>query len=576
MQTNLNSNKIKKKKKSKPIWFMRWTTLFFLSTVLLILLFAWSEKEIETKQPSEEWSIGVEIMENLPSDYRLIGQTSAPNNDGIAMAYYENSEIRLATFDWYGTPVANSSYSLPENTFESTVKLVEITTYEGNYYIYYSDRLILRRMKVQPSDLSLSEDILISRHSEHFDVSGITVVAADDSILEIIEGTEVLTQYDNYDDVKRVGITVGDEDIIVSLNAADGGKILTYQNNQISEYDLASKSDQSTYGYVKDMHLSEGILTIVSSQFDHLSPNSPTVLGVWQLNRDNFERISFQLFYHVRTSLDPIIAGVDGNKVSYILATQQTLDERNKTLPRYPQTRGGLFTNVSLFTRENDRLVENTRITLTRQYPVGYDVFDAPFGQVFTWADKVGRKTVINMAGKTEEWIDYAYKNYKMNPTELLGSSLMAFGYTVFLGVISLLFSLSPYKYWILGAFVLSFLYKKFMPIDPKKKSKHIMWGMMLFVMGLKVILVVSPNSDYRFFSHIYPWLFGNTTVLIALNLITSAIALVMFLLWKKQHYYYENRFLQFSVFFGFELYLFLMSIMAFFVSALMKNNFMM
>ncbi|HAS73479.1 MAG TPA: hypothetical protein DCS67_04985, partial [Clostridiales bacterium UBA8960] len=423
---------------------------------------------------------------------------------------------------------------------------------------------------------TVTEDLLVSSHSEQFDVSGITVVAADDNKLEILHGTEVLTTYDLYDDVKTVRIATEEDVVYVSLDAADGGKILTYTQGQLADFNLQTKSDQSTYGYVKDMHVSEDILTIVSSHYDHLSPGSPTVLGVWQLNRETYERISFQLFYHVRTSLDPIIASVDGNKVSYVLATQQTLDEKSKTLPRYPQTRGGIFTNVSLFTRENDRLVENTRMTITRRYPVGYDMFDAPFGQVFTWADKVGGKSVINMAGRTEEWVKYAKDHYKVNPVELVSSAVMAFGYTIFLGIVSLLFSLSPYKFWILGAFVLALLYKKFMPIEQSKRSKHVMWGMILFVMCLKLVLVVTPNSDYRFFAHIYPWLFGNTAVLIGINIATSAVALLMFMLWKKQHYYYENRFLQFSVFFGFELYLFLMSVMAFFVSALMKNNFMM
>jgi hypothetical protein len=337
--------------------------------------------------------------------------------------------------------------------------------------------------------------------------------------------------------------------------------------------DVAS---QRTYGHFKDIFLQEGVLTLVSSVYDHLSPGAPTVLGVWQLEAETLDEISFKLFYHVRTSLDPVITNVEGNQVSYILGTQQTIDTVNKGISRYPQTKGGLFTNVSLFTREEDQLIENTRITLTRQYPVGYEIFEAPFGNVLTWADKVEGKSTILMAGKGPEWIAYANANYDINYLELVAAALLSMGNTLFFGIISLLISLSPYNYYILGVGILAILFKRFAPLEDRQKSKIIMMGMMIFVMGLKAVLITSPNSDYRLFAHIYPWLFGNTAMLLSVSILTSAISLLMFWLWKKQHYYYTNRFMQFSVFFGFELYLFLMTIMTFFVSALMKNNFMM
>lgn len=532
--------------------------------------------EIETKQPSTNWSLGVKVMEGLPTDYRLIDQSEMVGGEGIVIAYYQNARLHLSTFDWYGREIASNQYTIPENTFESTMKLVKITSFDGKYYIYYSDRFVLRRMEIDPSNLALSDDLVITKHSEQFDIDGITVVAADDVKLEVYSGTELIAEYDAYEDIKRVCITKSENDIIVAYNAADAGKLLKISKGDVSVHELANKSDQQTYGYFKDLNLDEGVLTIVSSSFDHLTPSAPTVLGVWQLEDQTFNPISFQLFYHVRTNLDPIIAKVNGNKVSYILATQQTLDERSKSLPRYPQTRGGIFTNVSLFTRENDRLIENTRMTLTRQYPVGYAVFEAPFGQVFTWADKVGGKAVINMAGSSESWISYAKNHYEINPIELVSAAFMAMGNTIFFGVISMLISLYPYHLWILGALIIALIYKKFVPLDSQKKSIHVMWAMILFVVVLKTYMVIAPQSDYRFFAHIYPWLFGNMAILASLTLSTSAMAIFMLLLWKKQHYYYTNRFLQFSVFFGFELYLFLMSVMTFFVSAMMKNNFMM
>jgi hypothetical protein len=571
IKSKIHKKKSDKKKKSKPKWYLRWSYYFILATLFFTFLFAWSEKHIETKQPSDNWSIGVEVLNDLPADYRLIDQVALPNGQGIAVAYYDKLGLHLNTMDWYGKVFETGRLKLDDYT----IKLIELTSSGDNLYLYYSDRTTLNRLTIDPITLESKDTTEISKHAEQFAAEGDSVVAGDDTVTEIFDGTEIVATFDDYDNVKRLNIATTGDKVIVMHNAADGGRLLTYQNETLNVLQIADEADQMTYGYFKDLHIENGVLTLISSYYNHLVPNAPTVLGVWQLEEATYKEISFKLFYHVRTSLEPVITGVEGRKVSYILGTQQTLDNVNKGLSKYPQTKGGLFTNVSHFTREDDVLVENTRLTLTRQYPVGYEVFHAPFGDVLTWADKVSGKAILNMAGQGEAWIDYAKSQHKTDYLILMSAALMAFGNTIFFGVISLLISLTPLMWWIVAVCVIAYLYNRFMPMEQDKRGKQILFGMIFFTIALKLFLVAGPNSDFRFYSQIYPWLFGSTETLIAMAVFTSLLSLWMYYLWQKQHYYYSNRYLKYAVFFGIELYLFMISTMAYFVTAMMKSNFM-
>lgn len=562
---------MEKKKKSKPKWYLSWSFYFIVVTLFFTGLFAWSEKDIETKQPSENWSIGVEVLTDLPADYRLIDQVALPNGEGIAVAYYDTLGLHLSTLDWDGKVLETGNLKLDDYT----IKLIELTSSGDGLYLYYSDRTTLKRLTIDPITLAATDAVEISQHAEQFAAEGDHVVAGDDTLTEILEGTKIVATFESYDNVKKVEIATTGDKVIVTHNAADGGRLLTYEANKLSVLQLADEADQTTYGYFKDMHIENGVLTLVSSYYNHLSPNSPTVLGVWQLEESTYNEISFKLFYHVRTSLDPVITKVEGRKVSYILGTQQTIDNVNKGLSKYPQTKGGLFTNVSHFTREDDVLVENTRLTLTRQYPVGYEVFHAPFGDVLTWADKVSGKTMLNMAGQGEAWIDYAKSKHETNYLILISAALMGFGNTLFFGVISLLISLTPFMWWIVAVSIFAFLYNRFMPIEPEKRGKQVLFIMIAFTIALKLVLVAGPNSDFRFYSQIYPWLFGSTQSLVSMSVFTSLLSIWIYFLWQKQYYYYTNKTLKYSVFFGIELYLFMLSTMAYFVTAMMKSNFM-
>ena len=99
IKNKTNKKKSDKNKNSKPKWYLRWSIYFIVATLFFTGLFAWSEKDIETKQPSENWSIGVEVLTDLPADYRLIDQVALPNGEGIAVAYYDKLGLHLSTME---------------------------------------------------------------------------------------------------------------------------------------------------------------------------------------------------------------------------------------------------------------------------------------------------------------------------------------------------------------------------------------------------------------------------------------------------------------------------------------------
>jgi hypothetical protein len=255
---------------------------------------------------------------------------------------------------------------------------------------------------------------------------------------------------------------------------------------------------------------------------------------------------------------------------------QQTLDNVNKGLSRYPQVKGGIYTNISYFTRQGDKLIENTRLTLTRKYPIAYYYFENEGSDQLIWIDKESNGGVLMMAGNTPEWIQYAKTNQPIDLVQLSGYTLVALANTLFLGLVSFLISLSDYNIWLLVVLVVMILFRKFARLEQDKKdsiTKYILMGTVL-VVGL--VMVAAPDSAFRLYQQIYPWFFGSTVALIAIPSVIGLIALGLYYLWKKEHYYYTNWFLHFSFFLGMYLFFYMFVIMSFFVSAMMKSHLMM
>lgn len=561
------------KKEKKVLWIMSWKFWFALATIIMFVAFTWSEKTIEEKQPSPTWSIGVESVTGLTSDYRKIDININHDQSGFILTHISKEGIKLHKLDWYGRLIEEEHF---EHDELDSLRVIEIETVDMGYYIYLSDRKKLERLTVDATTLEVIDRQIVTEHSEHFTASGEIVIVGDDEITEIYDGLELIGTVDGYVNLKLLTLEVSDKSIAAALNAEDGGRFVIISDGVMKIIEATTVAEQKAYGYYKDIHIENGVITIASSLFDHLAPGTPTVMGIWQLDESTSKELSFRPFYHVRTDLDPIITNVMDNEVSYVLGALQTLDHINKGLSRYPQTRGGQFTNISKYTRDGDIMIDNSRLTITRNYPVGYHYFETPNGPVLLWADKVDQTTNIYLAGEGSEWISYAKQMNKTDYVMLILASIVAFANNVFFGLVTLITKISPILWVIVLVAVLALLYQRFAPFDDERKRQQVYYALILFTIGFKFYITAIDNSDFLFYGHIYPFLFGNPVVMIVLPLATSAYALWMLYLWRREHPYYTNQALNYSLFLGFEIYIYMFGFMTYFVSALVKNNFMM
>ncbi len=561
------------KKEKKVLWIMSWKFWFILATIIMLVAFTWSEKTIEEKQPSPSWSIGVESVTGLTSDYRKIDININYDQTGFILTHIDKEGIKLHKLDWYGRIIDEKLFVHDEL---DKLRVIEIENVDAGYYIYLSDRKKLERLTVDASTMEVIDRQIVSEHSEHFSASGEFLIVGDDEITEIYDGLELINTVDAYVNLKSLTLEVSDKSIVAALNAEDGGRFVKISDGVMEVIDATTVAEQKAYGYYKDIYIENGVITIASSLFDHLSPGTPTVMGIWQLDESTSKELSFRPFYHVRTDLDPIITSVEDNQVSYVLGALQTLDHINKGLSRYPQTRGGQFTNISQYSRDGDIMIENSRLTITRNYPVGYHYFETPNGPVLLWADKVGQTTNIYLAGEGSEWISYAKQMHKTDYVMLILASVVAFANNVFFGLVTLITKISPILWVIVLVTVLALLYQRFAPFDDERKRQQVYYALILFTIGFKFYITAIDNSDFLFYGHIYPFLFGNPVVMTVLPLATSAYALWMLYLWRREHPYYTSQALNYSLFLGFEIYIYMFGFMTYFVSALVKNNFMM
>ncbi len=560
------------KKEKRVLWIMSWKFWFLLVTLIMLVTFTWSEKEIEEKQPSQTWSIGAESITGLTTDYRKIDVSINFDQTGFILTHIDKAGIKLHKLDWYGRSVEEKLY---EHDELNQLRVIEIESVEAGYYIYLSDRKRLERWTIDASSLDIIDRQIVSEHSEHFSASGSIVIVGDDEVTEIYEDLELIGSVNGYDNLKRLTLEISDRSIVAALNAEDGGRFIKIMDGEMEVILLSKVPEQQAYGYYKDIFIENGVITIVSSLFDHLSPGTPTVMGIWQMNENRSDEISFKPFYHVRTDLDPIITAVEDDQISYVLGALQTLDHVNQGISRYPQTRGGKFANISRFTRDGDILIENIRLTITRNYPVGYHFFETPNGPVLIWADKIDNGSNIYLAGESPEWIKYAKSMHKTDYPMLIAASVVAFVNNIFLGIVTLIIKITPIIWVIALVAVSALLYQRFAPLDEERKRQHVYYALILFTIGFKFYITGIDNSDFLFYGHIYPFLLGNPVMLMVLPLVTSAYALGMLYLWRREHPYYTNQAINYSLFLGFELYIYMFGFMTYFVSALVKSNFM-
>lgn len=573
------AKKKRKASKNKTVFYKRWTFYFVLLIVFVLLMHGTTEWLITIEQPSEEWSIGYKALEGLPTDERLIGISESTDGENYIVAYKTSTSIVITSLNHYGVVQSEAKVSLGSGPIlASKVKLVKVTQSKDTNYLYFGDRISLYQVAFDANINHVSEPILVSEHAEQFDVDGAYVIAGDDTITQIFMEDQIIREIDGYENLKSLVICSDGDMVYAGVNTEKNG-ILYQVDSKSGEYQdsvVMNQNDQRFYGYFKDIKPTENSVTIMSSLFDHLSPGAPSVLGVWQYGRENLVQEGFTLFYHVRTSLEPILTHIEGDQVSYILGVQQTLDNVSKGLSRYPQVKGGIYTNISYFTRQGDILIENTRLTLTRKYPIAYYYFENEMSDHLIWIDKESNSGVLMMAGNTPEWIQYAKSNQPIDLVQLSGYTLVALANTVFLGLVSFLISLSDYNIWLLVVLVVLVLFRKLTRLKQEQKDNITQFILMGSVLVIGVAMVAAPDSAFRLYQQIYPWFFGSNVALIAIPSAIGLIALGLYYLWKKEHYYYTNWFLHFSFFLGMYLFFYMFVIMSFFVSAMMKSHLMM
>lgn len=561
------------KKKHHTKWFLKWNFWFILSVIAVVFAFAASEKAIEEKQPSPNWSMGVRIMEDLPTDERKIDLAVIEGSEEMVLGAIKENYIQLYRLDAMGEVVQSTTI---DHDAVDTLKLIQVEALEDLILVKVSDRIILEVIEVDNETMTPIGLQTLSTHSEQFDSEGEYTLAADDNKLSLFKGQETLFDYAGYEDVKSVVIEVYEDQVFGALNTADGGQIFRFKNGTVEWVDLLDVPAQKTYGYIRDIYVTDDIVTVMSHKYDRMNPGSATALGIWQFEKNGLDQFYFQPYYHVGTDLYPVIVGSNRYEVTYVLGSLQAQRSSEALLMKYPQAAGGTFANVSKYTREKDEMTENTRLTITRNYPIAYFYVDYGEGSKVFWLDKEENTSVLKGAGNTSEWIQSARSRNQVNYLSLLVGSLIQLFNTLFLGIVSLLSMLAPYNYGIIAFILALMVFKRFAPLEALNKEKVLFWTSVVAFAAFKLWLFGISNLDFKLFAHIYPFFFGNAILMGVTSIFTTAYALMMLYLFKREHPYYNNRFLHFMFYFGMEMFFIMFTFMAYFVSALVKSNFMM
>lgn len=559
-----------KKNKEQPIikrLVSSWKFWILIFTLILLVCFGIVQNIVNNIQPSEEWSLGIEVLKDGPDDYRKISMARRPDGNGVAVAYPGDEGVRFHELDWYG----NIERSLDLEIDVPEIRVLNLGVEEDTYYIYVSDRKALNRLDLDISNLTLKGQKNISNTSEQFAAIGNIAIVGDDNITEIIVDEKVVTTFKDYDDLKRVSINREGSKIYATYDTVHGGNLVIIDGDNVTEEKLTSSLEQGTYGYLMETHINNDLVTVISHAYD-LIEDKPSAFGVWQYGKDALEKKSFIIWHHGRTFLPPKIISVSGQQISYLLGTQQSSKQSIERIMRFPVTQSGQYTNISQYTRDKGQLIGLTRLSATRQYPIGYEYFESNKGSVVIWADREGKNSKLLLAGKGESWINYAKKVSDIQYVDIIQEIIFGYGSTLTWGLILFLLDVWLYGLYLLGFALLAFAYNKFVPINKDKKMKHILVGIFILVIGLKLYLSAIGNSGLKPYVNIYPMIFGNDYLLGAASLITSIFSIIMYRLWYNDNGH-VGEIAQVTVFIGFEVYFYLLTVMMYLVSAMIKTT---
>lgn len=563
----------KENKKSKYKIIPFWQTWRFLMAIILVLIIGGmmlAERNSEYQQPSKDWSLAIEVAQDLPLDYRLMDHALATDTESVAYAYATPTGIKVLKIGEFGERL--QEVLLPIQT--KGIKIVQLEPVEQGYLLYLSDRVTLDRYALS-DDFVLSETVRISEAVEHFHAQGQWVVAGNDQKTTLYHQLNPVASESGYTDLRGLRLLTTGENQYFVINAESGANLYKVTNNEVTKKEFLSSKDQQAYGFIKDMLYADGQLTLMSLRYDRKNPDSPSVLGVWHVDGETLANQSVDYFYHVATSLDPVLVAVKGNETTYALGSKQQMDPSGEGLNKYPHTAGGKITNVSLITREGDEMVRNTRLTMTRQYTLTYNHMVMAGTPVLVWVDKNGLNGNLKIAGKSSEWIKHGNQALSVDWFTILISAVMGIGNGFYFGAFSMVFGFGIFNFVFIALGIFSLLYMRYGPFEKEKRSKQ------LFYLGVGAFIVIKwyvfgyRAIPFRPYGYIYPWLFGSDFMLQAMVIGCSFLSFVLFKLWHREHVYHTKRNLHFRVYLAFEIVLLLATTFSYLLNAMMKIKFM-
>lgn len=526
------------------------------------------ENKSNMTQPTEGWSIPIEVLGNVPRDYRVVDIMERPDGEGILLTFLEDTGIKLYELDWLGQIERDMTI---EGDY-SHVKVLDVGYDQVSYNVYISDRSILETYPVSMESLAIGEKNLVSESSEQFSVSENAVIVGNDQITEIFHGDELVASFEDYNDLKRVNIELSHGKILAIMDTVKGSSIITV-DDQVKIKELISPAEENNLGYLQDVYFEDGVITVLSSKH-HVGENFPSSFSMWQLDED-LEEINKGFWYHNRTSHRPIISHVDGDNIHYILAVLTRQDENRQAVMDQPRLQDGTFTNILHFTVNDSDLVDYDRLTTTREYPIGYEYIRSQEGDLIVWADRVGDNATIRLAGMGEKWMTHANKNYTVDYFQIGSEILMSFVASIIWGVFFAALDLLDYILPVIIFGLVILLFNRLTAnLDRRKKDMYMFILVALCVSTFKFFISAIGNSNLQAYGHIYPDILGNDLVLGVISLVTSMCSLFLTNLWYNRNKDL-NGYVHTIMYVGFEIYFYVFSIMVYVVAAMTKMNLM-
>lgn len=566
-----------KNKGAYPVW-LKWQFWTVLVMVGIILMFTLLEKQSEVRQPSDNWSMGIDLDVRVSLDHRAFDVLVAEEADAVLVGNIHEGKAKVINLNRDGVVVSQVSVDLPD----PKSKVLALNRNDQGLFVLVSNRDTLWSIPValdsNTGQLKLETPKELSKGVEHFSISGKWLVVGDDETTRLFYEDTLMSEQTGYNNLRNLELVASeDASTCYYVIDADSGSSL-YSATSDSTFNstvLMTAQEVAKYGFVRDMFLQGETLTLASHKYNHLEPNSPTIIGIWQYDMNTLDQNEVFYYYHTSTNLEPQLVAVDGMNVSYILGMPQTISMTG-AISRYPQTESGKITNVSMLTREGDLLVANERMTLTREYPIFYKnvIFDNE--NVLVWVDRRAGLGHLKIAGQGESWIKTAASRVEVDWALMLMSSVMGLGNSLVIGVMYAAIMLLDAKFAIPIAAVILWLIHRFAPIEAKKRSQLVFVLAVLATIGIKWYVFGYLANDMKFFAYMYPFFFGSEIVLQGTQILTSVLSLTLYSLWHREHPYYVNRWMHYGIYIGFEV-LFLLSItISLFMNAMMKMKFMM